>query len=170
MPRRWPAAVLAAVAAAVLLFCGQPAQAHPLGSGIINRYARLDSYSDTVRLTYVLDYGWSATGAYLPFADTNHDGKYSDDELDAFARSIQTTYGVALRASVRTDPLPLDAKTAGIVIRPDVNGFPSIKLTLVYDAVLPQGLSGDVILGFEISTSETTACGRRSWSTAHQGP
>ena len=150
-------AIVVALLCVVALSSADTVHAHPLGSGVINRYARLDSYSDAVRLTYVLDYGWMATGQYLPYADTNKDGQYSQDELDAFTRSVQTTYGYALRLSVRSEPLDLEPAAASLTTRADPNGFPTIKLTMIYDARLPEALSGDVLFQFEDLNFEDNA-------------
>ena len=113
--------------------------AHPLTAGPINRYAGLESFADTVRLTYILDYSAAATAAALPAADTNHDGRYSDDELAAFARSVQTVYQPGLRVTARSQALSLTPGPAGLSGRPDANGAPSIKLTLLYDAAIRRG-------------------------------
>src|SRR4051794_23142272 len=86
-----------ALVAVLMCLTTQTAFAHPLGGAIISRYARIDQYSDVVRLTYMLDYGWQATANDLPLADTDHDRKFSSQELQAFADSVQTNYGFALR-------------------------------------------------------------------------
>ena len=118
------------------------ASAHPLGADIINRYAGLDTFKGTVRLTYMLDYGWLATSDNLPYADTNHDGQYSPDELQVFAGRVRGTYDYGLRLKAGNTSLNLVPQTTTLVMRHDPNGFPTMKLTFVYDAVVPQGLSG----------------------------
>ncbi len=125
------------------------ASAHPLGAGIVNRYARMDQYRDVVRLTYMLDYGWQATSDTLPLADTDHDRKFSSDELQAFANAVQTNYGYGLRQHVGGKVIEFENRTATVLQRPDVNGFPTLKLTFVYDAKVPPGLSGTVVAEFE---------------------
>jgi hypothetical protein len=143
---------LAVVALTVLLFVARgsgSASAHPLGADIINRYAGLDTYKGMIRLTYMLDYGWLATSDNLPAADTNHDGQYSPDELQVFAERVRGTYDIGLRLTAGTTSLNLVPQTAALVMRRDPNGFPTMKLTFVYDAALPQRLSGPVQLEFE---------------------
>src|SRR5207247_10258704 len=81
--KRWIFAgvVASALALAVLaLLRPSAAEAHPLGNFTINRYSRLDLYSDAMRIRYVLDMAEIPAYQELPQIDTNGDGEHSASE------------------------------------------------------------------------------------------
>ena len=71
--------LLGALLLATLGGGGGTAFAHPLGNFTINRYARIEVYSDAIRLHYILDEAEIPSFQLVPEIDTNGDGTISAD-------------------------------------------------------------------------------------------
>jgi ABC-type nickel/cobalt efflux system permease component RcnA len=93
------------------------AEAHPLGNFTINRYSRLDLYSDAVRIRYVLDMAEIPAFQETPQIDTNGDGDLSQSESDAY---------LAVKANEIVDNLQLetDGSRNGLTIISSTIGYP----------------------------------------------
>jgi len=98
------------------------ASAHPLGNFTVNRYSRLDLYSDVVRVHYVLDMAEIPTFQEMETIDRDGDGQVSDFE--------SASYGAKKAAELR-DKLHLDA-----------NGEPTSLNLLSYELSFPEGQGG----------------------------
>jgi nickel/cobalt transporter (NicO) family protein len=100
--------VIAALLAAafVALAAPQIASAHPLGNFTVNRYSRIEVYSDKLRVNYVLDMAEIPTFQDATDVDTNGDGTVSDAEAQAYAASkaaeIETNLGLQLNGESQT--------------------------------------------------------------------
>ena len=81
------AGVLTLGAAALALFAAPApsADAHPLGNFTVNRYSRLELYSDVVRVHYVLDMAEIPAFQEMGAVDTDGNGDVSDAEADTYA-------------------------------------------------------------------------------------
>jgi nickel/cobalt exporter len=76
------APVLALVA--IALSRPAPAEAHPLGNFTVNRYSRLELYSDAVRIRYILDMAEIPAFLEQPEIDVNGDGDLTSAENEAY--------------------------------------------------------------------------------------
>ncbi len=80
-----------------------PADAHPLGNFTVNRYSKLELYSDAVRIRYVLDMAEIPTYQEMGLIDTDGDGQASDDESQAYlvakAGELQKNLHLAVNGS-----------------------------------------------------------------------
>jgi len=70
--------------AALALSRPAPADAHPLGNFTVNRYSRLELYSDAVRIRYVLDMAEIPAFQEEPEIDVNGDGELTPTENEAY--------------------------------------------------------------------------------------
>jgi hypothetical protein len=81
--------VLALVAPALALVATgdaepEPAAAHPLGNFTVNRYSRLELYSDAVRVRYVLDMAEIPAFQEIEAIDANGDGEPDGSESEVY--------------------------------------------------------------------------------------
>lgn len=76
------------------------ASAHPLGNFTINRYSRLELYSDAILVRYVLDMAEIPAFREIDDIDTNGDGTISDEEsadyLDKRAADLRTSLTLSI--------------------------------------------------------------------------
>ena len=100
--------IVAALLAAAFLALAAPqiASAHPLGNFTVNRYSRIEVYSDKLRVNYVLDMAEIPTFQDATNVDTNGDGTVSDAEAQAYAASkaaeLQKNLGLQLNGESQT--------------------------------------------------------------------
>ena len=83
--------LLALMAAGI--FTPESAAAHPLGNFTINRYSRLELYSDAVRIRYVLDIAEIPAFQEIGEIDANGDG--TTDPAESQAYLAQKATGIA---------------------------------------------------------------------------
>jgi nickel/cobalt exporter len=110
------------------------AEAHPLGNFTINRYSRLDLYSDVVRIRYVLDMAEIPAFQETPRIDTNGDGDLSQTESDAYLAAKATEIADNLQ-------LEVDGSRKGLTLTSSMVGFPegqaglrTLRLSLLLEA------------------------------------
>jgi ABC-type nickel/cobalt efflux system permease component RcnA len=135
--------LLAAVVAALALFAvlAQPARdagAHPLGNFTINRYTRIELYSDVARLYYVLDMAEIPTVQETGGALT---GSEADEHL------AEKTAEITAKLT-----LTFDGEAAGLTVVDTDLAFPegqgglaTTRISLVLEAAVP---AGDVTLAY----------------------
>jgi nickel/cobalt transporter (NicO) family protein len=137
------AALLAAVF--VALAAPQIASAHPLGNFTVNRYSRIEVYSDKLRVNYVLDMAEIPTFQDATNVDTNGDGTVSDAEAQAYAASkaaeLQKNLGLQLNGESQT----LHLTDSHVSFPEGQGGLQTTRLTATYEGSVP---SGQVALGY----------------------
>ena len=137
--KRWIFAgvVASALALAVLaLLRPSAAEAHPLGNFTINRYSRLDLYSDAVRIRYVLDMAEIPAFQELPQIDTNGDGDLSRSENDAYLAFKSPEIAANLQLEIDGSPQTLSVLSSTVGYPEGQAGLRTLRLTLVLDAPL----------------------------------
>src|SRR2546427_5819755 len=87
------------------------AEAHPLGNFTVNRYSRIELYSDTVRVRYVLDMAEIPTFQEMETIDLNGDGEPSAQENQAYLATKATDIVGNLSLSVNGSSTPLQVLT-----------------------------------------------------------
>lgn len=125
-----------------LLADAAPAAAHPLGNFTTNRYARVEAGAGVVRVHYVLDE--AELVAFQERAALERGREAFADE-----RSAEIAAGLHLRIDGRRSELA--------VVRhqlrepPGQGGLPTLRLDVVYEAVVPDGAGddGDLSVEFE---------------------
>jgi len=137
LSKRWILlALLAPVVAlsTISFFHPAAAEAHPLGNFTINRYSRLDLYSDAVRIRYVLDMAEIPTFQELPQIDTNGDGELSQSENDAYMAAKSREIAGKLELAIDGSRQPLRVLSSTIGYPAGQAGLRTLRLTLVLDA------------------------------------
>src|SRR6058998_549693 len=108
------AAITVSVLALVALALARPphADAHPLGNFTVNRYSRLELYSDVIRVRYVLDMAEIPTFQETDGIDSNGDGNVSAAESDAYAQSKAAEIAQAIHLTAGGERLDLQPEAA----------------------------------------------------------
>lgn len=136
-----PLLVLAALAAVLLgVVAGTGAAlAHPLGNFTINRYARIEVYSDAIHIHYVVDMAEIPTFQALGGIDRDGDGATSPEELAAFGRTAAGTYSRDFALAVDGEPLPVTPIETSVQRLPGQGGLDVMRIVVVYAAPTPRG-------------------------------
>jgi nickel/cobalt transporter (NicO) family protein len=140
MPSRRPTALLLIaltplLALAVLaLSRPTPADAHPLGNFTVNRYSRLEVYSDAVRIRYILDMAEIPAYQELPEIDTNGDDDLTSSENQAYVgRKAQEIAG-NLRLTVNGSEVHPIVLSSEISYPEGQAGLPTLRASLLLHA------------------------------------
>jgi len=127
--------VVPALALAMLtLLRPSAAEAHPLGNFTINRYSRLDVYSDAVRIRYVLDMAEIPTFQEMPQIDSNSDGDLSPTENDAYLAAKSKEIAANLQLTIDGSRQTLTVLSSTLGYPEGQAGLRTLRLALVLDA------------------------------------
>ena len=127
--------VLLGAVLVIVLGGAQPAGAHPLGNFTTNRYARLEVSAGLVRVYYVLD------EAELRAFERRDDLKR--DREGFVARQVDSIR-TGLQLEVDGIPLDLQPAPARLDLLPGQAGLDTLRLAVVFSAVLPAGPAGNL--------------------------
>lgn len=134
---------LAALAAPVLVFAAvlsqrpHAAEAHPLGNFTINRYSRLELYSDVLRVRYVLDMAEIPTFQEKDSIDTDGNGDDSQAELDAYATKKADEITANLHLTVNGESAALSVLTHDLSFPEGQAGLKTTRLALWLETAAP---------------------------------
>jgi ABC-type nickel/cobalt efflux system permease component RcnA len=137
----------AASIAAILALFAAPAQsvdAHPLGNFTVNRYSRLELYSDTVRVHYVLDMAEIPAFQERSAVDADGNGDVSFAEADLYATTKGNQIAGNLHLTVGGDDRQLRLVLRNLAFPEGQAGLDTLRLSLVFEAASPEG-SADVV-------------------------
>jgi ABC-type nickel/cobalt efflux system permease component RcnA len=116
------------------------ASAHPLGNFTVNRYSRIEVYSDKLRVNYVLDMAEIPTFQDAANVDTNGDGTVTDAEAQAYAASkaaeLQKNLGLQLNGASQD----LRLTESHVSFPEGQGGLQTTRLTATYETSPPAGL------------------------------
>src|SRR5689334_7734442 len=124
-------------ALALLLVPARHANAHPLGNFTLNRYARIETYRDLLRVTYVLDLAEIPSFQELGAIDANNDGA-SPDELEAWAHRISSERVAGLLLTLDGHPLALTIASTSASSTLGQSNLPMLRLETTYEATVPE--------------------------------
>jgi len=112
----------------------QSAAAHPLGNFTVNRYSRLELYSDTVRIRYVLDMAEIPAFQEIGEIDSNGDGATdpaeSEDYLGRKAADIKDN----LHLSVDGSTAALELLSSDVTFPEGQAGLRTLRIDLLLHA------------------------------------
>src|SRR5437868_2954105 len=80
----------------VFIACVTVLSAHPLGNFSVNQYSRLEVGRSQIKLREVLDMAEIPTFQESASIDTDHDGKLSQEELNAYASDLTPQFAANL--------------------------------------------------------------------------
>jgi len=120
--------------AALVLSRPATADAHPLGNFTVNRYSRLELYSDAIRIRYVLDMAEIPAFQELPEIDTNGDGDLtlSEDQMYLARKSEEIVEN--LRLTVNGSELHPAVLSSEIGYPEGQAGLPTLRMSLLLHA------------------------------------
>ena len=132
------AALSLALAGVLPLVGSRPgvAGAHPLGNFTINRYSRIELYSDAVRLRYVLDMAEIPTFQEMDRIDANGDGQREDAETAAYAQAKANELASNLRLAVGGRAAALRVLSRELSFPEGQAGLNTLRLSVLLDAPL----------------------------------
>lgn len=135
-------AVVAALLCAGLLALARPgsAGAHPLGNFTVNRYSRIEVYSDVVRVQYVLDMAEIPTFQENSGVDADGDGAISAAEAQAYADAAVPALLSNLELSFDNERADLVTVAANAAFPEGQGGLLTTRLTATYEALTPSGV------------------------------
>lgn len=128
-----------------ILLIAMSAAGHPLGNFSINQFARIEVGSSQLNIRQVLDIAEIPTFKELTAIDTNADGKYSAEELDAYANRISAQFFANVELVVDGQTLPLNVAHARAELRPGAGDLSILRVIWDLTAEIPAGVtSGNV--------------------------
>src|SRR5438876_2288934 len=110
------------------------AEAHPLGNFTVNRYSRLELYSDSIRVRYVLDMAEIPTFQEMGVIDLDGDGQPSASENEAYLDRKSPEIVDSLRLTANGSSLALRALTRDISYPEGQAGLHTLRLNLLLEA------------------------------------
>ena len=133
--------VVAALLAVAFFALAAPqiASAHPLGNFTVNRYSRIEVYSDKLRVNYVLDMAEIPTFQDATNVDSNGDGTVSDAEAQAYAASKAAELGTNLGLQLNGESQRLHLTDSHVSFPEGQGGLQTTRLTATYEASVPSG-------------------------------
>ena len=139
------AGVLGLVVAAFTLFANTgSALAHPLGNFTINRYARVEVYSDAIQLHYVVDMAEIPAFQALDGIDTDKDGTTSPEELAAYGKTSAANYAKNFTLVVDGKAQAVNAIETSVQRLPGQGGLDTMRIVVVYAAPTAKGSQASV--------------------------
>lgn len=139
------AALALLLLALVALALSRPssAEAHPLGNFTVNRYSRIELYSDAIRIRYVLDMAEIPAFQEMEAIDSDGDGQPSPQENEAYLSLKSAEIVDNLRLTLNGSPANLAILTREISYPEGQAGLSTLRLGLMLEA-LPAGSQASV--------------------------
>jgi nickel/cobalt exporter len=131
------AALVLLAAAGLVVGTGGPAAAHPLGNFTVNTADRLLVTADGVQVRHVVDLAEIPTvqlGQARSGADTDGDGRLTDEELSAYADRECRRVAPQLAVTVDGRPAPLTVSSTAGSTRPGVAGLSTARIECTFDS------------------------------------
>ncbi len=110
------------------------AAAHPLGNFTVNRYSRIDLYSDAVRIHYVLDMAEIPAFEEIDAIDADGDGQQSIAESAQYLGDKTPELVENLALAVDGDEQPLTVLTQDITYPEGQGGLRTLRISLLLEA------------------------------------
>lgn len=133
--------VIAVLVCAGLLAVSRPdsVSAHPLGNFTVNRYSRIEVYSDKVRVRYVLDMAEIPTFQENSGVDADGDGATSGAEAQAYASAKAAVLASNLNLTLNGERADLTATVSHASLPEGQGGLQTTRITAIYETASPSG-------------------------------
>lgn len=132
-----------------LTFFAFSAFAHPLGNFSVNQFSRVEVEKSQIKVRSILDLAEIPTFQLKGEIDTDKDGVYSQNELDAYAEKISAQHISNLHLSVDGNEIALAESSKKIGLRDGEGNMPLIRVEWNLTAALPPEISGNTRVIFE---------------------
>ena len=147
------------VVSAVLCLWPQRAEAHPLGNFTINRYSRIEIYSNQVRVRYVLDMAEIPAFQEMDQIDLDHDGIVSAAEGDRYREQKFAAIGRGLTLEINGARTELRAISSALDFPPGQGELKTLRLSGWFVAAF----SGEVGQSAQLHFSDNNYADRIGW-------
>jgi nickel/cobalt transporter (NicO) family protein len=130
-----------ALVLAAAFFALQPgrALAHPLGNFTVNRYSRIELYSDVVRVQYVIDMAEIPTFQEVATIDADGDGNVSDAEAATYASVKAEELSQNLTLTLGGQSRSLNVTEAHASLPEGQGGLNTLRLVATLETEAPAG-------------------------------
>ena len=112
----------------------ESAAAHPLGNFTVNRYSRLELYSDAVRVRYVLDMAEIPAFQEIGEIDSNGDGETDPAESEAYLGRKAADIKDNLHVSVNGSTAALELLSSDVTFPEGQAGLRTLRIDLLLHA------------------------------------
>ncbi len=127
------------ISTVVGLIVAMSAMAHPLGNFSVNQFAKIEVAASEIKIRQVLDMAEIPTVGELRNVDTNADGKYSDEELNAYAAAISPQYLANIAVNVNGETMPLNVASAKAELRAGAGDLSILRVVWDLTSPVPNG-------------------------------
>ena len=111
--------------------------AHPLGNFSVNQYSRLEVGKSQIKLREVLDMAEIPTFQESASIDADHDGKMSQDEINAYAARLTPDYAANLRISINGENIAVRPVSTDASFGIGAGDLPTLRISWDMIADLP---------------------------------
>ncbi|HUF54126.1 MAG TPA: hypothetical protein VMR52_10190 [Dehalococcoidia bacterium] len=154
------AAALVAVIAALFALAPTPsADAHPLGNFTINRYSRIEAYSDVIRVHYAFDMAEIPAFQERGDIDANSDGDISPAEAHTYANEQADAITANLSLTLDAQPAELSPVATRAQLFPGEGGLDTLRVDAVFETPTPPPARQPSPIA--TTTTQTASAGRR---------
>ena len=165
MSRRTLLALALAAPVFALIVAGltrpESAAAHPLGNFTVNRYSRLELYSDAIRVRYVLDMAEIPAFQEIGEIDSDGDGEPGPTESEAYLDRKTDDLASNLNLSVNGSTAALELLSSEITYPEGQAGLKTLRIELLLESSwLPIPMFPSTTA---MKTTQTAWAGKRSW-------
>ncbi len=121
-PRRWVSSL------SLLFLFAASSWAHPLGNFSVNQFSKIEVGNSKIAIRQVLDLAEIPTFQAASEIDVDKDGRFSDDELNAYQERITPGYLANLKLDVNGSPLALAVGKHAAILRPGAGGLDTLRI------------------------------------------
>lgn len=114
----------------------ESAEAHPLGNFTVNRYSRIELYSDVVRVYYVLDMAEIPAFQEMDAIDGNGDGDVDGSENASYASKKADELLKNVRLTLNGEESDLKLLSQELSFPPGQGGLSTLRLRLVLETAV----------------------------------
>ncbi|MEX0683274.1 MAG: hypothetical protein WD904_08085 [Dehalococcoidia bacterium] len=135
------AGIAIVVSAWAMFSLGSPRQAaaHPLGNFTINRYSRIELYSDVIRINYVLDIAEIPAFQEMDGIDTDGDGTVSPAESNTYVDRATQEIADALTLLFDGEEQTLQPIARRVTFPEGQGGLDTIRIDAAFETPTPAG-------------------------------
>lgn len=126
--------------------CATACLAHPMGNFSINHYAGIHVGQSSIELRYIVDLAEIPT--YQEMQDASIVTQVGDPSLRPYLARQAATWLNGLLVTINNEPAHLSVISTTVIFPPGAGGLPTMKIGVVYRAILKQNLSGPINLHY----------------------
>lgn len=115
------------------------AAAHPLGNFSVNQFAKIEIASSQLKIRQVLELAEIPTINELRIIDSNADGQYTEDELQAYVAGLSSTYLSNISVTIDGQPVQTGIVNSKAELREGSGGLSILHIGWDLTSTIPAG-------------------------------